>query len=43
MAKTTIEVTDGTWKRLHQRKERGQSFNDVLEDLLDEAETEVSA
>lgn len=32
--KTSIEVKDETWKRLNRRKERGDSFDDVINKLL---------
>lgn len=31
---TTIEVSDETWNRLNSQKERGQSFDDVIQNLL---------
>ena len=34
MSSTSIPVTDGTWKALNQRKERGQTFDDVIQELL---------
>ena len=33
--KTTIEVSSETWGRLNRRKSQGQSFDDVLVDILD--------
>ncbi len=36
MASTTIEVTDDTWKRLNRRKSPGESFNDVIQGMLEE-------
>ncbi|WP_460918545.1 DUF7557 family protein [Salinarchaeum chitinilyticum] len=38
--KTNIEVRRETWKRLTMRKEPGDSFDDVIQDLLDELEDE---
>ena len=35
---TTITVERGTWKRLNARKEPSDSFDDVLNRLLDETE-----
>lgn len=32
---TTIEISDETWEALNRRKERGQSFDDVVTSLLD--------
>ena len=34
MEKTTIEVTDETWTQLNRRKERGETFDDVISDLM---------
>lgn len=31
----TVRVSDETWKRLNQRKEPGDSFDDVISRLLD--------
>jgi len=31
---TTIEVKDETWKELNMRKERGDSFDDVIQRLI---------
>lgn len=39
MDTTTIEVSDDTWTRLHQRKQRGQSFDDVVQDLLEDSDS----
>jgi len=36
---TTVEVSDDTWTRLNRRKERGQSFDDVIRVML-ESETD---
>jgi predicted CopG family antitoxin len=33
---TTIEVSTETWKELNQRKEPGDSFDDVIQRMLDE-------
>ena len=35
---TTIRVKRGTWRELHERKEPGASMDDVIRDLLDDAE-----
>jgi hypothetical protein len=35
---TTIRVKHGTWRALHERKEPGASMDDVIQDLLDDAE-----
>lgn len=32
---TTIHVRDETWRRLDERKDRGESFDDVIQQLLD--------
>lgn len=32
---TTIEVKDDTWERLNDRKGRGESFDDIVRELLD--------
>lgn len=40
--KTTVTVSDDTWKRLTKRKSRGDSFDDVIQDLLDIAEEHES-
>ena len=36
--RTTVTVYGDTWERLNQRKERGESMDDVINDLLDLAE-----
>ncbi|ELZ08190.1 antitoxin VapB family protein [Natrinema saccharevitans] len=36
--KTTVTVSTETWKRLTMRKDPGDSFDDVITDLLDEVE-----
>lgn len=33
---TTIEVSDGTWRQLNVRKQRGESFDDVIQNLMGE-------
>jgi hypothetical protein len=38
-----IRVSESTWHQLHRRKGPGDSFNDVLERLLDEVEDEESS
>jgi hypothetical protein len=40
---TSIRIHRSTWKRLHDRKEPGTSFDDILTDLLDEVESRESA
>jgi predicted CopG family antitoxin len=35
---TTIRVKQETWRGLHERKEPGDSMDDVIRDLLDSAE-----
>jgi hypothetical protein len=35
---TSVEVKHETWKRLTMRKEPGDTFDDVISDLLDIAE-----
>ena len=37
-SKTTIQIEKEVWERLNARKKHGESFNDVLERLLDETE-----
>ena len=32
---TTIEVSDETWKALNRRKEPGQTFDDVVGELIE--------
>lgn len=36
--RTTVTVSTETWKRLHMRKGPGDSFDDVISNLLDFAE-----
>jgi hypothetical protein len=36
---TTIRVSRETWRRLHNRKEPGVSHDEVIQDLLDEADS----
>ena len=36
---TTVKVSTDTWKRLNQRKEPGDSFDEVISKLLDEVES----
>lgn len=31
---TTIEVSDETWEELNQQKSRGESFDDVIQQIL---------
>lgn len=40
---TTIRISRGTWRRLHSRKEPGDSFDDVLDDLLEEVDATAVA
>lgn len=40
--KTTVTVSDETWKQLTMRKDRGDSFDDVIQDLLEIAEEHES-
>lgn len=35
---TTVTVSKDTWKELHLRKDPGDSFDDVIRDLLEEAD-----
>jgi len=35
---TTMQVKEKTWKRLNALRGPGTSFDDVIQDLLDEAE-----
>ncbi|SEQ00066.1 DUF7557 family protein [Natrinema salaciae] len=37
---TTVTVSTDTWKRLTLRKDPGDSFDDVISELLDEVEGE---
>lgn len=39
MSTTTIRVYEGTWKRVNALKEPGESFDDVLNKLVDEYES----
>jgi len=39
--KTTIEVSDDTWTQLDRRKQRGESFDDVIQKLLDVSPVEM--
>jgi predicted CopG family antitoxin len=36
-----VRVTDETWKRLNERKEPGDSFEQVIKRLLEETEDDV--
>jgi len=36
--RTTVNVKNETWKRLMLRKEPGDSFDDVIQGILDEVE-----
>lgn len=40
MEKTTIEVSDKTWTRLNRLKGRGETFDDVVGELLSKANEE---
>jgi len=40
---TTIRISECTWRRLHRRKEPGDSFDDVLDDLLEEVDSTAAA
>lgn len=37
---TSIRIKRDTWRRLHERKGPGESFDEVLNDVLDRAESE---
>jgi len=37
---TTLRVSRSTWRQLHERKEPGDSMDDVLSELIDEIEGE---
>lgn len=37
---TTVSVQPGTWERLDELKERGDSFDDVINRVLDAADSE---
>jgi predicted CopG family antitoxin len=39
---TTIRLKRDTWKRLHAMKEPGDTFDDVLNDVLDKADVAES-
>jgi hypothetical protein len=41
--KTTVEVTHEIWAALDKRKERGESFNDVIHRLIDNTPAPVGA
>jgi len=41
--KTTVEVTHKVWAALDKRKERGESFNDVITRLIDNTAAPVGA
>lgn len=43
MGKTSIEVDDSTWKDLNRRKDRGDTFDDVISELLAEDENGTTA
>ncbi len=34
---TTIQVSDETWSTLNERKERDESFDEVIQDLIQES------
>lgn len=36
--RTSVSVYASTWERLNERKERGESMDDVINELLDIAE-----
>jgi len=36
--RTSVSIYAGTWERLNERKGRGDSMDDVINDLLDIAE-----
>jgi len=36
---TTVRVKDDTWRRLRGRKDRGETFDDVINQLIDETES----
>lgn len=38
---TTIEVKDETWQQLKMRKGRGESFDDIIQDLLELSRVEL--
>lgn len=38
MEKTTIEISTVNWRRLNRRKRPGESFNDVVDELLEDNE-----
>lgn len=40
---TTIRISRNTWRRLHNRKEPGDSFDDVLDDLLKKVDSTAAA
>lgn len=40
---TSIRIRKSTWRQLHERKEPGDSFDDVIADLLDDAQEPATA
>lgn len=38
MSKPNIKVSDGTWRRLNAMKQPGDTFDDVLQRLLSQAD-----
>ena len=40
---TNIRIKTDTWDRLRQRKGPGESFDEVLQDLLSEAEEDINS
>lgn len=40
---TTIQINEDTWRRLHNRKNPGDSFDDIITYLLDEQEAREEA
>ncbi len=39
---TTIKISDWSWEQLKNKKKRGQSFNDVLEELLNDKDVDYN-
>lgn len=35
---TTVQVSENTWERLDERRDRGDSFDDVITEILNKEE-----
>jgi predicted CopG family antitoxin len=40
MDSTTVQVSTDTWKTLNRRREPGESFDDVLQKIIEEIDNE---